>query len=110
MSEHRNTSVDTVREDTLSPAEDALQTNGETSASSSIRNGGPVYPRPVSSPSTTPEGDDLVHSREPSNSVSPIDTDVSQRYVITSAQARTRALKAIRRARKRNPVLSEEDD
>ena len=110
MRQYTNLSVDSVEEDMFAQAEDALQTNAETSQCSYLARSEPTKPSAPPSSSTTPEGREAAPNEETSNAVSPIDTKTSRRYFITPNQARFRALKAIREANNCNlPGFPERD-
>lgn len=109
MNKHESTSVDSVQKDVVDVRGENIQTNAVLSDTVIVA--ADVTPeRIVASPSTILGNDDGLYKEEDSQSVNSVDTQISQKYSITLEQARDRALKAVKRARERKPLVLDEDD
>lgn len=109
MSKYKNTSVDSIKEDESAKIEKNSQSNGKTYKPRVIHAIQVKYLNEIST-STTLGKDDVLFLQELAQSISSIDTGNSKKYSLTLEQARNRALKAVKRAKERNPSLFEEDD
>ncbi len=108
MVEHENASVDIIKQDALTGTEENVQSNTEIERPSSPSTSS--APKVLHSTSTILGEKDALCPKEYSWSVPSIDLKISRRYHITLELARNRALRAIKRARKRDSLVLYEDD
>ena len=111
MIKHDSSSLDSVQENVMVGKGDNIQTNPPVPVPGPVsdlkhftpENGG-------ESPSAVLGNDDALYPKKHCQSVNSVNTEISQKYSITLEEARNRALKAVKRARKRKPLLLDEGD
>jgi len=109
MKKQESKSVDSVEKDVVDGKGESIQTNVTVSGPVSVA-GDFIPGEVVLSPSTILGNNDGLYKKQDSQSVSAVDTQISQRYSITLEQARNRALKVVKRDRERRPLILNEDD
>ena len=108
MTELENASVDLIKENEPIGTEEDVQSNTEIEKHISVFAN--IVPKSLlSSTSVTLGSEDIICQKELSQSTVLIDTKSSTKYFITLGQARTRALKSIKRAKEKYYSLLDED-